>query len=559
MHDLVIRNGTVVDGTGAPASSATSPSTAAHHRGAARLGAARRGRTEIDADGRARDARLRRHPHPLRRPGHLGPDARAVELARRDHRRDGQLRRRLRAGRARPARVAHRADGGRGGHPRHGPAPRASAGSGRRFPEYLDALDAHAAGASTSAPRSPHGAVRAYVMGERGRPQRAGHARRHRAPWPRIVREAIEAGALGVLDVAHHRSPAIDGEPVPGTFAAEDELFGIGPRARRRSGAGVFELAPAGAPGEDLAAPEREVDWMRRLAERDRPAGDVRPAPARRRPRRVAAAARPRRRGATSDGRRRVRPQVAGRPSALLLGLQTFHPLFATARVPRARAAAARRAGRRAARPRRAGAHPRRDARRRPDAWRSSASASTASFALGDPPDYEPDAVESDRRAWPQRRGVDPWRPALRPDARRRRPRAADCAVLNYSDGNLDADPRDAAAPGDRARARRRRRPLRRDLRRVDRRRSCSRTGRATAPRRAPAARAAWSSKHDRRHRRALRPAATAACSRRACRADLNVIDFDAAAAAPARDGPRPAGRRRARSSSGPTATSPRS
>ena len=58
---------------------------------------------------------------------------------------------------------------------------------------------------------------------------------------------------------------AIDGEPVPGTFAAEDELFGIG-RVLGELGTGVFELAPAGALGEDLAAPEREMAWMRKLS-----------------------------------------------------------------------------------------------------------------------------------------------------------------------------------------------------------------------------------------------------------------------------------------------------
>ncbi len=58
---------------------------------------------------------------------------------------------------------------------------------------------------------------------------------------------------------------AIDGEPVPGTFAAEDELFGIG-RVLGELGRGLFELAPAGAMGEDLAAPEKEVAWMRRLS-----------------------------------------------------------------------------------------------------------------------------------------------------------------------------------------------------------------------------------------------------------------------------------------------------
>ena len=51
---------------------------------------------------------------------------------------------------------------------------------------------------------------------------------------------------------------AVDGEPVPGTFAAEDELFGIG-RVLGELGTGVFELAPAGVMGEDLLA--RPARW----------------------------------------------------------------------------------------------------------------------------------------------------------------------------------------------------------------------------------------------------------------------------------------------------------
>ena len=47
---------------------------------------------------------------------------------------------------------------------------------------------------------------------------------------------------------------AVDGEPVPGTFAAEDELFGIG-KVLGELGTGLFELAPAGVMGEDLAGP----------------------------------------------------------------------------------------------------------------------------------------------------------------------------------------------------------------------------------------------------------------------------------------------------------------
>ena len=64
---------------------------------------------------------------------------------------------------------------------------------------------------------------------------------------------------------------AMDGEPVPGTFAAEDELFGLG-RAMAAGGQAVFELAPQGAAGEDIIAPKKELEWMRRLgAEIDPP------------------------------------------------------------------------------------------------------------------------------------------------------------------------------------------------------------------------------------------------------------------------------------------------
>jgi N-acyl-D-aspartate/D-glutamate deacylase len=110
---------------------------------------------------------------------------------------------------------------------------------------------------------------------------------------------------------------------VPGTFAAEDELFGIG-RALGDLGTGIFELAPAGALGEDLAAPDREMAWMRKLsAAIDRPVtfaltqNDHDPDSWRKM---LDLAGQ-----AVGEGAR-IRPQVAGRPVTLLLGLQTFHP-----------------------------------------------------------------------------------------------------------------------------------------------------------------------------------------------------------------------------------------
>ena len=80
-----------------------------------------------------------------------------------------------------------------------------------------------------------------------------------------LVKEAIAAGALGFSTSRTIAHIAIDGEPVPGTFAAEDELFGIG-SALGEFGTGVFELAPAGSAGEDIVGPKKEVDWMRRLS-----------------------------------------------------------------------------------------------------------------------------------------------------------------------------------------------------------------------------------------------------------------------------------------------------
>jgi len=87
----------------------------------------------------------------------------------------------------------------------------------------------------------------------------------------------------------------------------------------------VFELAPAGIQGEDLAAPDKELDWMRRLAaETERPVTygfvqhDVAPDDWKRLLDLASAA--------VDDGVP-LRPQVTGRPIGLLLGLQTFHPL----------------------------------------------------------------------------------------------------------------------------------------------------------------------------------------------------------------------------------------
>jgi N-acyl-D-aspartate/D-glutamate deacylase len=186
------------------------------------------------------------------------------------------------------------------------------------FPEYLDALERMPRAIDVGS-QVPHGAVRAYVMGERGaKNEKATPEEIDRMAG--IVEEALRAGALGFTTSRTLLHRAKDGEPVPGTFAGEDELLGIG-RALGRVPHGVFELASDLAPeGKEMAWMEKlssetgravtfallqndrdPVQWARMLAETDR---------------------------VDSEGARVV-PQVSGRPTGLLLGLEsTLHPFI---------------------------------------------------------------------------------------------------------------------------------------------------------------------------------------------------------------------------------------
>jgi N-acyl-D-amino-acid deacylase len=131
------------------------------------------------------------------------------------------------------------------------------------FPEYLDAL-AQRKWTMDVGTQVAHGAVRSYIMGDRGARNEVATPEDIEA-MKQLVKEAIVAGALGFSTSRTIAHLAIDGEPVPGTYAAEDELFGIG-SALGELGTGIFELAPAGAAGEDIINPKKEVDWMRRLS-----------------------------------------------------------------------------------------------------------------------------------------------------------------------------------------------------------------------------------------------------------------------------------------------------
>jgi N-acyl-D-amino-acid deacylase len=133
------------------------------------------------------------------------------------------------------------------------------------FPEYLDAIEKREL-AIDYGTQVAHGAVRGYAMGDRGANNEEA-TEDDIAAMARLVQEAVEAGALGFSSSRTEAHRAIDGQAVPGTYAAEAELFGLG-RAMAAGGQAVFEVAPQGTAGESPAeACMREMDWMAKLSD----------------------------------------------------------------------------------------------------------------------------------------------------------------------------------------------------------------------------------------------------------------------------------------------------
>ena len=125
------------------------------------------------------------------------------------------------------------------------------------FPEYLEALERRPRTIDV-ATHVPHGAVRAYVLGDREMPG-AVPTDADIAEMSRIVEEGIRAGALGFSTSRTVLHKSVDGELVPGTTATKEELIGIG-RAMGRVGYGVFEMA------SDMKRDWDEFGWMGALS-----------------------------------------------------------------------------------------------------------------------------------------------------------------------------------------------------------------------------------------------------------------------------------------------------
>ena len=111
------------------------------------------------------------------------------------------------------------------------------------FPEYMDYIASRRYSLDIGA-QIAHGALRYYVMGERGA-RNEDATPDDLAAMGRLVTEALRAGAAGFSTSRTIGHRALDGSPVPGTFAPDAEIDALS-TAMRAAGRGVFEMIPAG-------------------------------------------------------------------------------------------------------------------------------------------------------------------------------------------------------------------------------------------------------------------------------------------------------------------------
>jgi len=126
------------------------------------------------------------------------------------------------------------------------------------FPDYLDALAARRFDVDIGA-QLPHAALRVFVMGERGANREPATAA-DIAAMAELAQSAVQAGALGFSTsrTLNHRTS--DGQPTPTLTAGEDELTGIA-MGLARAGKGVLQVV------SDFADPLAEFAMLRRMVE----------------------------------------------------------------------------------------------------------------------------------------------------------------------------------------------------------------------------------------------------------------------------------------------------
>ena len=218
-YDLLIKNGTVIDGTGAFRRRAD---VAVKDGKVAEIGKV--------TDGAARDnrrvgpdrlARLRRSAYSLRCSDLLGPTSQLHLVARRHHRRDGKLRSGDCAVQTGGARGGGVGPGQRRGDSVRGAVEGDHAGSGRAFRNSSAAAERRGAGINLAflAPLTP---FRHYVLGDESMEREATPDGDDAGRG--LLREAVDAGAFGFSTTTVPQHIGYQGRPLACRLASTDEL-----------------------------------------------------------------------------------------------------------------------------------------------------------------------------------------------------------------------------------------------------------------------------------------------------------------------------------------------
>jgi N-acyl-D-aspartate/D-glutamate deacylase len=128
------------------------------------------------------------------------------------------------------------------------------------FAEYLDAVESRPHDIDIAA-QLPHGALRVYVMGERGAKLEAA-TDDDIAQMRELTADAMRAGALGFSTSRTLNHKTVKGDPTPSLRATEAELVGIA-QGMKDAGTGVFEMI------SDFNQPDMltEFGMIRRIVE----------------------------------------------------------------------------------------------------------------------------------------------------------------------------------------------------------------------------------------------------------------------------------------------------
>jgi N-acyl-D-aspartate/D-glutamate deacylase len=302
------------------------------------------------------------------------------------------------------------------------------------FPDFLEAIAARSYDADVAA-QVPHAALRVYVMGERGA-NREPATEQDRRRMAELTIEGMRAGALGFSTSRTLNHRAADGRSIPTLRAEEAELTAIA-HAMRDAGTGWLQIV------SDFEDQQGEIGLIRRLArESGRPVtisltqSDARPNGWRELMAEIDDA---------NEQGLRITAQIRSRPTSVLLGLELsqnpfmgrpsykriahlpFPERLARLREPefRARILAEQFEG-----SRRAG---------RVERW-------DRMYPLGDPPDYEP-KTEQSIAAQAAREGRTPEEVAYDRLLERDGKGILYLPVTNYAGGNLDVVREMIAAP----------------------------------------------------------------------------------------------------------------